>query len=457
MRCRGVDEFGVAGSWSSTATITVSHIVGAINQSPTGDATLQYAATNRFSWVFSGPSSSSVQTAYQIVVENNDTGATVKDTGKVTSTNKYADIALGTGAIDQPLRWKIQLWDGSNTTQGYGNYQLFRVSNPPTVTISAPAAGGTVTTGQPTVTWSNDANTVQQSRRVVFKRQSDGAVLHDSGTTATSSQSYTPSTNILSNGLTFTVTVYVTDTVGLSGNSTNTFTTSYVAPNAVTYSVDGNSMEWDGYVLVDWSSTTPDASFASWRVYRRYANTGEDWELIFTTDNANIRQYEDWLAGANDYWEYSVTQMALRSGELVESGVNASPLPVLASSTHYWIIDPQNTDNSLRLDQVTADTYTEAYDQAELVIIGRGRKVNLGTRHGYDGSLTVKMRDDAQMTARQKRRKLQALRENQTEYYLRNPFGDTLKISLGDLQFGRIAGVGTNEWVDVTVPYKEVS
>jgi hypothetical protein len=189
-------------------------------------------------------------------------------------------------------------------------------------------------------------------------------------------------------------------------------------------------------------------------VYRRLSGA-VDWELVFSTTNSSITSYHDWTATAGDTYQYSVTQTAGRSGAVLESFTNPGA-PALMAGTHYWLIDPVNESNNLRISQVTADTFSDDYDEAELIIIGRGRKMNHGTRFGYTGELTAELRDDTLGTARFKRQRLQLIKAARTAYYLRNPFGDVLEISLGNLAISRLAGVGTSEFVDVTIPYREV-
>ena len=110
----------------------------------------------------------------------------------------------------------------------------------------------------------------------------------------------------------------------------------------------------------------------------------------------------------------------------------------------------------MRIPHVKADSYTDDYDQEELIIVGRGRKVNTGTRHGYAGTLDCEFRDTADSTAREKKAKLELIKQLQTTCYLRTPFGDLYQIAVGNISISRVAGVGANEFVDVQIPYMEI-
>jgi hypothetical protein len=454
IQARAVDEYGHAGSYSAAHSFVVSHPPLAVPQSPINDQMYQYGATNTFSWLFTDTSPLDVQTAYQIVVENNATGAVVLDTGKVASSSLSGNHAIPAGSKDVKLRWKIKLWDTDDVAGNYSSYQLFTVSDPPVVTITSPTAGGSLTTGQPTITWTNDGSTVQASRRVVITRVLDGVVVADSGLANTSVLSYTTPTVVLENTLSYTVSVTVTDQYGMTSTTTHTFTTTYQAPDVVFFSVDETQVDTAGPVLIDWSQSAPDSFFVDWRLYRRQVESLE-WEILQVITNPAITYWHDWTALSNTVYEYAVTQRAGRSGIVLESP-KATTQSVVVEGGHYWLINPNDETDNVRLSHVTGDSFTDEYEEASMVIIGRGRKVNHGTRLGYAGTLTVQLRDDDFGTARSKRVHLQMLKDARTSYYMRTPFGDLFEVSLGNLGFGRVAGVGTSEYLDVTIPYAEV-
>jgi hypothetical protein len=454
IRAREIDQYGQASTWTSGTTFTVSHAPTATTRIPVASSTSEYGATTVFGWTFGDASSSDTQTAYQIIVERNDTGAAVLDTGKVMSTGSTGSHAISATYKDVVLRWKIRVYDNDNVVGAYSSYSVFTLSDPPLVTITTPAEAAQVTTGQPTITWTNDASTVQVSRRVVITRTSDSVVVSDSGTTATTSLTYTTPNVVLQNGESYYVTVTVTDNVGMVGSDTNNFTAQYQAPDAVQINVDESIYDTEGYVYIDWSAVTPDGYFVDWRVYRR-PPLATEWELLNVTTDADERYYRDWMAPAGSTFEYAVTQTAGRFGIIIESPIVFTETREIEGS-HYWLINPYDESVNLQVSQVTDDSYTDEYEEAELQIIGRGRKMNHGTRFGYTGTLTAQLRDTEASTARSKRIALQALKAARTTYYLRNPFGDILEVSLGNLGVSRIAGVGTSELVDMTIPYNEV-
>lgn len=454
LRARGIDEFGNVGAWSASQTFTVSHKPVAGPTSPANDAVSTYADAT-FAWNFSDPESSDTQTAYQVIVERNDTGAVLSDSGKVVSSSKTHVITAASLLKDVKMRWKVRVWDSDDVVGEYSGYRLFTLSDIPTVTITAPATGSIIATGQPTVTWTTDVNTTQATFRVIFKQQADDIILFDSGIISTDVKTYTAPTNILENLGSYSVTVTVTDTQGLSGSDINTFTTEYEVPATVTYGVDPAGYDDVGYILVDWSTMNPDEFFVSWNVYRRRSGD-QEWVQIASYTDSTTLFHHDWSATTGDSWEYAVTQSAGRSGEVLDSVISGTPDSILAAGSHYWLINPYDESMNFKLENVSSDSYTDEFEEAELVIINRGRKINTGTRLGYNGTMVSKLRDTETETARSKRQRLQEIKGSKLNFYVRNPFGDLLLVYVGNLGISRIAGVGTSEYVDVTIPYKEV-
>jgi len=454
MRARQIDEYGQAGAYTATQTLIVSHPPAGVPQSPISDLMYQYTSPQPFTWLFTDSSPLDVQTAYQIIVENNSSGAVVLDTGKVVSATKSGSHVIPVGSKDVKLRWKIRLWDTDDVVGTYSSYGLFTLSDPPVVTITSPTAGAQLATGQPTFTWTNDGSTTQISRRIVVKRTSDDVVVHDSGTTSTALLSYVTPVVILENTVAYSVSITVTDQNGMSSTTTHNFTTVYQAPEVVHFVLDESMYDTRGYVNVDWSETAPDAFFVDWRLYRRPVES-IDWELLQIITDPAVSYWRDWTASANIIYEYGVTQRAGRFGLVLESPT-ASTQSVVVEGEHYWLMNPFDESDNIRLSHVTGDSFSDEYEEDAMVVIGRGRKVNYGTRIGYSGSLTVQLRDDDFGTARSKRAHLQLLKDARTSYYMRTPFGDRFEVSLGNLSFTRVAGVGTAEFLDVTIPYSEV-
>lgn len=617
LRMRTIDNTGKTGPYTSTISFTVSHPPAPANLTPTGDLTLNYGSgAVTFDWDFTDPDAADTQSAFQVIVERNDTSANVTDSGKVAtnSTTTAWTFTIPVGQKDQPLRWKVRLWDSDDVVGSYSTNQLFRVADQPQVVITYPADNAIVDNARPTFTWTDTltGGRTQASYRV--RVQEVGATLgttYDSGTLSGTNLTHQPAANILQNGKAYTVEVDCTDSTGLTGTDTNAFICVFDQPRAVVPIINVDSYDDFGYATVTWTNSVQDAQFTQYQLYRRkYGDTS--WTKVGDPITAIQASYvvKDQLAAAGNVYEYTVAQTGTRYGvgiespkpgeyrapsvgfesgvagwtldgsggsctrittdgaggstacvEIIDSSTTAVSLikqtsiddtpvtpgetitisvdvkpitsgtvPVLQfyfsdaantqsfpltgltlnvwqtvvksfvvpagktagyalfaasdpavltqlgqvrvdnikvygtslyvqpQSDRYWLIDPSNADNSVGLYNVTADTFSDEYEEAFLTVIGRGRKHDIGTRAGNTGTLSIQVRDiEGGPTARQQLVAIRALRDLKKTLYLRNPFGDIYKVAPGQISIDRMAGVGQREYATVTLPYQEIA
>jgi len=616
IRARSIDNSGQYSNYSAGTSFTISHAPAAANMTPTGDVTLNYSATGQlFDWDFTDPDpAGDVQTAYELEVTRNDTGAVVVAASKVTSPNTNATVVIPSAQKDAVLRWRIRVYDQDNVVGAWSNYQLFRVADAPAVNITVPPDGGITDNARPAFTWTTTltGGRTQATHRVRVQRPGNAlGSTYDSGVVsgaAGTALTHQPPSNILLNGVTYEVRVDVTDSVGLTNFDINTFIVQFDQPRPVPFTLDTAGFEAGGYVTLEWTDVTKDAQWLRYVVYRK--KVGGAWEVAATfTNTASSYTFRDQVIGANSAYEWAVTQFATRFGVEVESpkpgenrtpsegfqistagwtlnaaggaasrittdgagGSTASveltdnsatqitelkqqnvddvpvaptevitisldlkiitagtvpqvrfiysdgstaatfnetdlPVNVWETRTHditvptgksygyvsvtptdpavltavgqvrvdnikvygkpdprtvatddYWLIDPDDYMNSVRLHHVTGDSFTEEFEETFLNVIGRGRKHEIGTRYGFAGTLNAQLFDLPGITAREQRLRLEVLRNERKGLYLRNPFGDIWQVSAGAIQISRRAGVGLREFADVTIPYTEIS
>lgn len=478
VRAAHIDEYGVVGAYSSINSFTVAHPPTPANIDPGGLAVRAYG-TGIFThkWVFTDPWDDDHQTAYRITVDNLDTGATVGDTGKVSSLNPTGNISLPIGVKNAALRSSIQLWDVDDVSGVLTPGTPWVTADAVAVTITAPTAGSTVTTAIPTIssTVSFSGNRSVIKYKVDVIKTSTGAVIGGSGWQTVSlasggSFSWVPPIELLANTTGYTFSVTVVDSWGIvSVPATVAVTTGWTPPATaagVAVTVTPYNTEGMGWVLITWQDVGRDVDFTSWVVYRKMdlidpitlavLEDGEWEDLYHQTATAGSYQYEDYWARSGYKVSYRVEQQVTRYGDVVTSsnGVAKVNYPI---SDSYWVIDPDNS-TAWKLGSVTSDSYGDEYEESEFSIIGRGRHVDVGERIGYSGTLTAQLRDSPGLTARQKRIRLEELKKTQNRrLYLRNPFGDVFRVSVRAMQFTRIPGVGQSEFVDVSIPYSEVA
>lgn len=469
VRGRQLDQYFCKGPYSTINSFVVSHPPTVIAASPGGGAYSTYSTTIGFTWTYQDSSPDSVQNGYEIIIERNDTGASVYDSGVVA----YSGPAVGgTGTVSiagtpipgaqkgQPLRWKIRARDQDNVLGPYSSYQLFSVDDLPTVAITAPIT--TATSPAPTVTWTftPTSGRAQVQYRVRISN-AGGTSVYSSGWVVSATASHTVTTPFMILGTVYTITVEAQDSGGLTGVTTGVVTAAWTPPATPTLTVSTATYDTLGPVVLTWTNASQDASYYSYRVYRRaYSDAGVagPWTLQYeTTVVQSSYTYNDWSAPANQQVDYALEQVATRFGALVES--TYAPSNQTPTGTNYWLFSTDIATNpagvSLVLPIVISDSYTNEYETQEINVIGRGRKTDYGTRWGLNGSLVVQFRDDT-LTARARKRQLEAMKDLLTKFYLRTPFGDVYQVTMSDIQVGRVAGVGQREFVDVTIPYMEV-
>lgn len=221
------------------------------------------------------------------------------------------------------------------------------------------------------------------------------------------------------------------------------------------FTLDDSNFIDDGYVELQWDDTGVSVDFYSWRLYRRWLDD-PTWVLIYeTTDNVAAYTFDDYFAHANvdnDWALVQVTQVGSVQTEGVYTVISDTPY-----SEDYWLLHSTDPAYNTRLYHVTADSYSDEYEEETLKLIGRGRKKDQDTNYGVTGSLTADIRDNTVETAKEQRQKVEWLKATQTEMYLRTPFGQVWKVALGQLSFDRTPGVGIREFGALTIPYEEVA
>jgi len=454
-------------SYAATKTFTVSHAPAVTVVSPSSGQFAVLTSVINFRFNATDAWSADTVSAYQILVENNSTGANIIDTGKVAQAlplgSSTIALAVSAAYLDVTLRWRVRVWDSTDTASTYSSYGIFTPVLAPAVTITSPLDSETIATGRPKFDWTvglSLGRTVSKSLltvrdidlgEIVWQREYGAGVL-----------TATPSQPILVNGLIYSVTLDVTDSKNITGTATNTFSTSFVSPDPIAYNVRQEDLNDLGYVQVEWVEAVLDEGLIAWHVYRKEMPTGE-WELIQQITDLGARSYNDYLVESGKSYMYSVTQLADRFGDVLESPVGttvtggnpeAEGRVVDATVQMYWLICLARPELTTALPGVIDEPSTLEYESESYTLIGRGRHVDYGDRLGYSGSLTIQVRQPEVTSSLRKR--VEELREAQETYYLRTPFGKLFPVALGNPEWTPRRGTGLMEMGDLSLPYEEV-
>lgn len=463
MRARAIDTFGVAGAYGSTTTFTVTHVPTALTFTPTAGASLLYVGTTTTpvtgTWVFSDPSPTDSQTAYQVLVERDSDGLSIVDTGKVVSTAQSATVTIPSAQKDVMLRWRVRVYDSDDVVSAYSANQQFFVRDLPTVAVTAPPTGAWPSP-TPTIAWtfSSSGGRTQAAFRVTVTDTAGSVLVYDSGWQTGSGLSYTIPDPVMVVTHTYLVRVYVRDSVGFEQSATQTATATWTPPTSPTFTVSATSTDTAGGTVLSWPQNR-DPTFVDYRIWHQVI--GEDPAPILSrsiTDTApSTYSVKDYSAPTNKNVTFWVTQRAIRFGTIIESALGTG-IAVMTTTTHYWIVNPDNEALNVRLARVMSDTYAENWEQETIELLGRGRRVERGTRYGISGTLTATVygAEDLGLDANAIRRNLLAMKAGSLAVYLRTPFGDVWRVVLSDIEIERIAGVGINAYFSTTIPYTEV-
>lgn len=465
-RAKAVGNDGLVDSaYSITAPFVVAHVPAVTKSMP---AYAAWAATSSFNYNVTDTATDDSVSAYQVVVERNDTGASVVDTGKVARITSLgantAPVVVSSTYKDVELRWKVRVWDSTDVVSSYTGYSVLTLTDVPVIDITNPVTGTTAPSGAPTFTWTV---TLPSGRSIASTTIAVVAI--DSGVTVWSQTLYgsiysaTPSAVILVNTFQYSVTVSVVDSAGLSGSFTSLFSVLYTSPESVVYTIDADGLNALGYVEINWSNTNPDPDRVFWKVYRRTL-PDVTWELLASIPNELVHYYRDYLVRSGVSYMYTATQVADRYGELIESPIGTYALAdgtTLVESRvyqalldQYWLVDLINPSLSLLLPSVSDAADTEEYESASYNLVGRGRHRDYGDRLGYTGTLTSRVRiPEFPSTVRLAAESLRAAQET---CWLRTPFGKLFKVAIGNLGWTPLAGVGSSEMGDLSIPYEEL-
>lgn len=214
----------------------------------------------------------------------------------------------------------------------------------------------------------------------------------------------------------------------------------------------------EGYNTVFWTATHA-ADHYAYRVYRRAADLRTPWVLVAQrTDIADSYTVRDNHSPAGQQF-YTVVEVHGTSVTSTQTEDNKLDKDVLVDleTPYYWLVHPTDNAQTIQLRGVTSDEFTNERVIEVKHLIGRGRKIDVGDDLGKTGSISGRIFDRPDRTAREIRLDIEDAKDLDSHWFLRNPFGDYWKIWWTDPQFSRLAGTGRSEYVDISFEYYEVA
>lgn len=348
-------------------------------------------------------------------------------TGLATGSNTLQRTSEGTGlTFDVEYKWRARYADSLGAYGAWSSFNVFKPSEPPTVTITGP--GATITSPSFDVTWnfSSPGGKSQNRLHVVITRDSDEAVVYDSGIVFSSVASHTVPGGFLVNSTDYTIAVTATDTDGLeSAEATTGILSAWAAPDAVTgFSITAN--EATSEMLLAWDeSTLSEADFSYYQIYRRLVGSSE-WERYATVTDKAVTTYSDYFAGHGESYEYKVTVWKVVVGDVdVESGDSEIPVAILDPDA--WFVIGADRDESHIFElPVYDESHTEPIQQEVFEPLGSRRKTIVrGKVLGAEGTVQVQWTDSERAVAKTQ---LRYLTDTAGPHILKSPFGDVWQV-----------------------------
>lgn len=198
-----------------------------------------------------------------------------------------------------------------------------------TLTITSPATDSQagISTSSVPVSWTfaGTSGATQTQRRVVSTPVGSSTASYDSGTTATTSTSLTVPN--FATGVSYNVTVTVTDSSGSTTSATRVIVSNYTRPLPPVLTVDLTN-EIGPILTITNPSDGSRPTVTSNVLYRRLAGSGSDWTLV-SSFGANPTGVIDYEAAASTSYDYFV-----RANGQVDSSILTVTTPPMTGA---WI------------------------------------------------------------------------------------------------------------------------
>ncbi|AKJ72457.1 hypothetical protein GMA7_20 [Gordonia phage GMA7] len=456
-RVRCVDVWGQTGPWSEPIEFELWHPPVVEQPWPSGGKGFDDAAFP-VRWQFGDAWKGDAQRSYHVIVRD-PANNVLHDTGEVLSPFNNVFVSIDPIWKEQTLGLSIQLTDRDGVPSDVWT-GTFRHSTAPFIHLNYPAADEEIITGQPSLSWTVDfaPGQTQKSYHIAFIRRDTGVVEYKTAVIQSSATSWTAPTAVLKNMSAYQLALTITDTQDLYTTLLRNFSTNYVRPPTIYCSAYDTEYEEKGYVKILWPATTVDPQFVEFRLYRKNVDLeNPEWEQIGTVSDPTRWEFHDWSTSGPYHYRYSITQVVMLYGALVESLQDEFGDVLQVQSSHYWLIVPDREELNSKLYHITDDKYSQRIEQNQHVIMeGGGTRVSYGAKIGMEGSLTGQIKAASPIDVKTQRERIERIQFEMHWCYLRDPFGNYTKVAIGELSIGRIAGVGLSEFVDIEIPYMEV-
>lgn len=440
---RGKDESALWSDWSASQTFSTnaaptvpSDLSPSNGQIVTDYPLLSCAATD---------ADDTTGTGFEVYARIKNSGGTVLFTRTMTynaTTLRWEYQTDGTDlATFATYRWDAYSYDGtlysgeasSSGAAVKSSEVSFVFAEGPTVTITSPASGATITTASLPVTWT----TVDQAKYRVYLYDETGTELvYDSleQTPFPVVSAHTIPSGYYHNGFTYQLVVWVEDLTPLEGTSTpQLFTVDYVEPDAITnfqavaVSIGNDPNGWTTAIRLTWDPTEYGTDV--WQRYeiQRQAATGIDSQLIlWRNDLSSPSQITvtDYTPVTGIEYTYTIRQIILTGlDELESAAVTAVATATFGGVVLCDVSAPDVLRSALRYTAERPHKFDK--DSTKYQPLSGATATTVRSRYrNWETDFKFKLVDDEWSTALDDRNELLALDANMGTICYRNNLGD---------------------------------
>ena len=311
--------------------ITYHRITAPTNLSPT--APFNRTTIQRFSWTHNDMGG---QTQGAFELQHRAVGGSWTTVSQTTN-NQYYDLPANTYGSSQDIEWRVRTASSDDTaTLGpYSNQITVRAGGTAsTPSITAPT--GTITSAQPTVTWTSSGQAKYRLRIV----KNTGASILDTGFVTSTATSLLPSV-VLDDDSTYTYYLSIQNSDGVTSAEANSVITTNLT-NPATPTINVTTSASGGYVQIAITNPTPSGgqpNLAQNQVYRKIA--GENFYTRIMKGITSGATVKDYGAPSSKNVSYKVRAVG-DNNAVSESTVST----VSYTLTGVWIHDVRNPASS---------------------------------------------------------------------------------------------------------------
>lgn len=342
-------------------------------------------------------------------------------------------------------KWDAYSYDGtlysgektSSTDANKSAEATFVYALGPSVNVTSPADGSTVTTSSINVTWTT-AN--QAKYRVTVYSDNSSAVVYDSGIVVSSSGSHTIPSGYVVNNTDYDIVVWVEDTTPLEGQS-------FIIDVLVQYpqtdevanfdvsAVNIGSDIWPSAVRLNWDQTTYATDV--WQAYTitRTAGSGIDAESVVLARITSPTQttFTDYTPASGIEYTYSITQTIMTGLDTLPSeGVSGSSSVTLGGVVLVSVTDPTVLRTNLRYTRER--DFSRVINESVYEPVNGDKPTTVRSRTYYrTPSFDAQIFSDSNSTAATRRMELEEIDQDGGTFCYRDNHGRKLYVTIPDV------------------------